>query len=193
MAKYWVVGGEYADARFEQLAPARARSATPPSRPTIRPMSNGRSAPAPPSMTRWCGSGLSRRRVKSSTMPQGDARLLVIVAEAAVELQALDPCLAIALDDVQRSNAGVLGQHRGERLGMRHHPDLRAFRGFGDKARERGQKIGMQARLGLVQGNERRQAIGKECAGECEVAQRTVGQFARIEQALGVFGKDQAE
>jgi hypothetical protein len=82
----------------------------------------------------------------------------------------------------------MLGQRRCQRLGMRHHPDLRAFRRHGDETRKRPEQVRMQAGLRLVEGDESRQSIGEQRAGKGEVAQRAVGELARIEDALGMVG-----
>ena len=72
-------------------------------------------------------------------------------------------------------------------------PDLRARRGTRDHAGERLDQVGVEAGLGLVQGDERRQSICQQRAREREVAQRAVGQFRGFEHALGIVGQDQPE
>jgi hypothetical protein len=76
---------------------------------------------------------------------------------------------------------------------MGHEPDLGAFCGPRDQPRQRIHEIGMQAGLGLVQGDERRQAVSEQGAREGEVAQGAVRQFRRIEDPDGDVGKAQAE
>ena len=62
-----------------------------------------------------------------------------------------------------------------------------------DHAGERLEQVGVEARLRLVQGDERGQPIAEQRARQREVAQRAVRKLARIEHPLGIVGQHQAE
>ena len=51
----------------------------------------------------------------------------------------------------------------------------------------------MQARLRLVERDERRQAVGEECSGECKEPDRSIRKLARFEDPIRVLGKDHSE
>jgi len=67
-----------------------------------------------------------------------------------------------------------LGDGGGQRFGVRGEADLRPLRSARDEVGEGSEQIGVEARLGLVERQERRRAGAEQRREQAEVAERSV-------------------
>ena len=74
---------------------------------------------------------------------------------------------------------------------MSDYPDLGALGGLGDGARQRRKQIGMQARLWLVERDERGQAVREQGAQQRQELQCAVAELAGAEGAVRQVGTNQ--
>ncbi|ENN89581.1 Sugar transporter [Rhizobium freirei PRF 81] len=132
--------------------------------------------------------GRTQKKTRIAGLP-----LFIIVVDHAGQPHTVDPGGAVFADHAARLCAAALAHGLRQNFGMGDDPDLAGPCRLRDHVGERRQHVGMQARLRLVERDQRRQAIGHQGRGKAEKADLAIGELARLEDAIGKFRQHQAE